>query len=170
MQGRSVPDRPLAGTAPPPFVHPFAHDGRWYTYDVNSNELLEVDAALGRTLLALTSPRPNRELACLVAVLGREPVAGALAEIAQARREEGLFLSRRPRIEPRVLTDADRVAYDTRLSHLILAVTDDCNLACRYCPQAAAGGPPPRPRPARSPLFRRAVRRHGRSRRLVLRW
>jgi len=142
-----APPEHANATIPPPFVRVFAHDGRWHAYDVNSNQLLDVDAALGRTLLALTLARPPRGLERLAAELGRSSVAGALAEIAQARREEGLFLAHRPRIVPRRLTDADRAAYGTKLSHLILAVTDDCNLACGYCPQASARARPGAARP-----------------------
>lgn len=137
----------MIATADSSFVHAFAHNGRWYAYDVNTNDLLEVDAALGPVLAALTSDYPDRELARLTVEIGREAVGGAMAEVKEAQRDEGLFSCHRPRIVSRRLTDADRAAYESRLSHLILSVTEDCNLACRYCPQAARRARPQAPRP-----------------------
>ncbi len=130
-----------------PFVHAFAHRERWYAYDVNTNDLLEIDQALGRTLMALSSARPESAVGRLTVDIGREPVAAALAEIVEARRSDGLFVAERPRIVPRSLAAAEWAQYDSGLSHLVLIVTEDCNLACRYCPQAAVRPESPRRMP-----------------------
>ncbi len=137
-----------------PFVHVVSHGARWLAYDVNTNALLEVDETLGRVLGALSVGRAGAALEGVARERGREAVGAALAEIGQAQRDEGLFLARRPRVAPPAFGPAERAACDSGLKHLVLSVTSDCNLACRYCPQARAreGGATPRAMPVTTAL------------------
>ena len=115
------------------FCHVFVHEDRHYAYDIGSNGLYEIDAVLA-AVLPLWGPHSAEEVVDRLADRhGRETVLAAIAEILAARGDEGLFLQRRPLIKPFVLSQGERQAYDNRLGHLILSVTEACNLRCRYC-------------------------------------
>ncbi len=116
-----------------PFCHVFDVDGRIIAYDVATNGLVEVEPALA-AVLPLYGPLTRREIvADLAPRFGAAAVRAAFAAIERGRSERGLFLARRPRLVP---PPAD-VACDRDLEHLVLTVTERCNLRCRYCLHAA---------------------------------
>lgn len=111
-----------SGAGQSSFGHVFTSEGRTYYYDTHRNEIIEVEPELG-ALLAWQGPDSG--------VVG---VAAAPARLQEARgalavgQAEGLFLTRRPRMVP---PPPDPV--DADLRHLVLTVTDRCNLRCHYC-------------------------------------
>lgn len=134
-------DDPPARAADParraPFCHVFAIGDRDFVYDVHTNGLLEVEPALA-AVLPRYGVTPRRELLRELAPrFGADAVREAFAAIERGRRERGLFLARRPRLVPPPAAQAARGACDRDLEHLVLTVTERCNLRCRYCTHGA---------------------------------
>lgn len=111
----------------PPFVHLFEAEGGFFVYDVNTNALLEVEPPLAAVLPLVGTLSAAAIGTRLAGEFTPEEIAGALAAVARGR-QEGLLLGRRVRLVPR----ADPFA-DTGLRHLVLTVTERCNLRCAYC-------------------------------------
>jgi uncharacterized protein len=119
------------------FCHVFRHRGRHVVYDVPTNRLLAVDPVLA-AVLPLYRPLRRAELNDrLGSQFSRAAIDAAVAEIEDGRRREGLFRTDRPQSTPPVWTAADDHALACCRRQLILAVSEDCNLRCRYCPLGA---------------------------------
>ena len=104
---------------------------RDYAYDVGTNALLEIEpplAALLRSLSHGDGPDPEDEFTPDQMRRARESLARA--------RGEGLFSSHRPRIR----AESGSESRDRNLQHLVLTVTEACNLRCRYCLHGAELG------------------------------
>lgn len=102
-------------------------------YDVGSGALLDVDPVLADVL-----PRygPLDAAQVEAALAGRHPAAAiraAVAEIEAARAGEGLFATARPPLAEIAWSAEDDDAYGHGLRHLVLEVTEACNLRCHYC-------------------------------------
>ena len=96
-----------------PFCHTFTAVGRTFAFDVHTGTLLEIDPALAGVLE------------------GRKPIgdSAAHAALAAAQENEGLFPERRPELVPTPVRLAKVGECDSQLSHLVLSVTEQCNLA-----------------------------------------
>lgn len=116
-----------------PFCHSFEADGRRFVYDVHTNALLEVEPVLA-AVLPLYGPLTRRGITTRLAPkYGVASLREAFAAIERGRRERGLFLSWRPRPLPPPAALAEPGVGDRDLQHLVLTVTERCNLRCRYC-------------------------------------
>ena len=105
----------LGGTAigTSPTCHVFTVGTDFYAYDLNSQQLLAVEP----------------ELAALLRQDGSSS-RGALDALRKAQ-DEGLFRSHQLRMVPPQIPNGSRV--DQGLQHLVLTVTEACNLRCTYC-------------------------------------
>ncbi len=115
-----------------PYGHVFQSGGRNFFYDVNTNTLLEIEPVLAATL-PLVGTLPEAEIISRRASgFSASQVKKALEAVATGQRE-GLFLALRPQIPAplRPLKDGD--SYDRDLRHLVLTITEACNLRCSYC-------------------------------------
>lgn len=118
---------------PAPFGHVFAVNGRDHFYDVHTNSLLEIEPALA-AVLPLYGPRSRRSIVAELAPrFGAGAIREAFAAIERGRRERGLFRARRPRLVPPPARWARAGECDRDLQHLVLTVTEQCNLRCSYC-------------------------------------
>ncbi len=115
------------------FCHVFSCNGQPHVYDVGTNDIYRIDPVLA-AVLPLYGPLDEPAIvAHLQDSHAPAAVRAAITEIDEARQREGLFLSLRPDIIRTFPPHFDRKAYESRLSHLILTVTEQCNLRCRYC-------------------------------------
>lgn len=114
-------------------------DGAPVWYDTAQNALLQVDPVLGAALPLFGRDNDADVTARLAGDHPPGAVRRALAEIRRARAEEGLFALAGP---PAVLPDLDALVRDarTQLSHLVLGLSERCNLRCLYCPQDHEAG------------------------------
>lgn len=118
---------------PTPFCHIFAADGANFVYDVNSNELLEVEPVLAAVLPLIGTMGTAEILARLAGAFPADQVRRAVETVARAQDSEGLFLPGRPVLIPPDAGQDEPGRCDSNLQHLVLTVTDRCNLRCRYC-------------------------------------
>ncbi len=116
-----------------PFCHIFEWEKNTFVYDVGSNELLAVEPELAAVLplfgkrseSAITNNFKNEYLV--------SKIKTACAIISSAQVEEGLFIARQPLLEPSDPRLAQPGVCDSHLGHLVLTLTERCNLRCRYC-------------------------------------
>ncbi len=125
------------------FCHVIEHHGRHVVYDVPTGRLLRVDEVLAAVLPLFGRCNRDAVIAGLAGRFGAGPVGAAIAEIEDARRQEGLFLAPRTPAAAPGWSDADERAFTRGRRQLILEVSEDCNLRCRYCPHTTAVGQRP---------------------------
>ncbi len=103
-----------------PFGHVFHSADLPYYYDVPSQEIVALDPAL---VAVLIDGEVDRKV---------------WQTIEKARKDEGLFLGTRPRLVSGTLFSETAAEYAKDLKHLILTITENCNLRCRYCLHGAS--------------------------------
>lgn len=109
------------------FVHLFKVGDGAFVYDVNTSALLAVEPPLA-AVLPLVGALPASEITRrLAGDFSPKEIARALGAVARGRRE-GLFQGRRVRLVPRA-----ELPGDTAPRHLVLTLTERCNLRCAYC-------------------------------------
>ena len=125
--------RDVPRTDSAPFVHKFQTNRQKYVYDGNTRRIIRVSPVVwdviedfgckdGRQVIAGHSSRWNGE-----------EITAAMREIAQAQKEQGLFLSNRPRQIRLPGKEMIKKRLDEQREQLILNVTEDCNFRCSYC-------------------------------------
>lgn len=116
-----------------PFCHIFEAGGSPYVYDVNTNQLLAADPVLA-AVLPLFGTMPDSEIEEeLKNDFLLSKIREACATIRYAQREEGLFLFPQTLLAPADPRLAQPGVCDSGLQHLVLTVTEQCNLRCTYC-------------------------------------
>lgn len=115
------------------FGYVFHTCGQDFYYDVHTNQILQVEPELAAVLPLFGTLSQECLLAELKTVFSEAKVLEACAIIESARIEEELFLARRPLLVPPDPKLSKPGECDSHLHHLILTVTEKCNLRCRYC-------------------------------------
>jgi uncharacterized protein len=107
-----------------PFIKKFKHDGLFYIYDVNTNQIVEVEKTVYDLIDRLDDTPSNRS-----------GMSDAAEKIKNAQTEYGLFSSFRPLKVSLGIQGVDdlKKLYQKGLNQLLLEVTGNCNLNCRYC-------------------------------------
>lgn len=116
-----------------PFIKRFRTRDRRYVYDVNTNHILEVDPVVHAVVGDVHRLGPSALLEKWRGTHGAAEVRRALGEIRRAERE-GLFRTDRPgAVKPFGADSVEARVANAPCEHLILNVTEDCNLRCRHC-------------------------------------
>ncbi len=119
------------------FGHVFQTKDLHFYYDVNTNQILEIDPELA-AVIPLFGTMSQEDLVQSLKETWPEPkILEACAIIETARKEEGLFLAFRPLLAPPDPKLARPGECDSNFQHLVLTVTERCNLRCRYCVHGA---------------------------------
>lgn len=119
------------------FGHVFETGNQTYFYDTHQNEILEIEKELA-AVLPLWGVKTRAEIeAELCNEIPLPIIREAFDTIETAQQREGLFLAQRPRIVPPAPSLSEPGVCDTNLRHLVLSVTDQCNLRCKYCVHGA---------------------------------
>lgn len=127
-----------------PFVKPFQNNDKYYIYDVNTNQIIEVEKTI-HDIIETYHPEHTEELqAAFSAVYSREELLRAFREIEEARSGSGLFSAHRP---ARISLGSDDPAqleqfHANGLQQLLLEVTRQCNFKCSYCQVSGEYGHP----------------------------
>lgn len=104
-------------------IHTFEVLGKRFVYDINSAHCFEIDGLTCDILNTSEAGGPEEIVSKLSHVYGREKVALALSELLQLSTEGDLFSKE----------ETTNITGDDVVEFLILHVTRDCNLRCRYC-------------------------------------
>ncbi|MCP5106173.1 MAG: radical SAM protein, partial [bacterium] len=110
-----------------PFIKKFSDEGFFYIYDVNTNQVVEVE----KTVYDIIDEYQYKDK-------NTPGLKQSLEEIENARAEHGLFSNFRPKKVTLGLRTADAVKklHEKGLKQLILELTRGCNLNCGYCSTA----------------------------------
>lgn len=114
-----------------PFIHKFRTEKNCYVYDVNTNRVLRV----GETTFELIDRDESSELEKLNQGFhhSTELVEESLREISEGKKK-GFFSSHRPNsMAFGNGTPIEDLCSISKYQHLILNVTEKCNLRCSYC-------------------------------------
>ncbi len=118
------------------FCHCFQFRDDWYAYDVSTNATYRIDEVLAHVLPIWGKLDDVQVIEHLKGQFTREQVQKAIAEIQEARVQDNLFLPCYPDeiLPPEAKFETgDYLPLGVGCS-LILSVTEQCNLRCRYCP------------------------------------
>jgi uncharacterized protein len=117
-----------------PFIKKFKSETAYYVYDVNTNEILNVDEVVYSIIDDLYKLSQEDIVRKWESRFDRTEVSRALEEIRYAQIEDGLFSASRPhQINPYGGRDVKAQIEEPCFQHLILNVAESCNLRCRYC-------------------------------------
>jgi uncharacterized protein len=115
------------------FGHVFQAEGQDFYYDVHTNMILEIEPEMAAVIpIYGTMPRVAF-VECLKEDWAESKIHEACESIESARKEEGLFYSQRPKLVPPDPKLSIPGECDSGLHHLVLTVTERCNLRCKYC-------------------------------------
>lgn len=109
-----------------PFIKKFTQDGFFYVYDVNTNQIVEVEEDVFNIIDSCNMPLTDQKSLHINA---------SLKKIRQAQKSSGLFSKFRPKKVLMGLRTADHVKdfHNKNCSQLLLELTTGCNLNCTYC-------------------------------------
>jgi len=119
----------MTATPRKPLIKKISTARRNYIYDTWTNEIIEVDNAIFNIL---PGSSPKIDLKTEFTEPERER---ALREIEEAKRD-GFFREDRPEIESfpeEHLSEIVDQAMQEGPEHIILSITERCNMLCRYC-------------------------------------
>lgn len=117
----------------PAFVHLFHEQGQPFAYDVNTNQVLMVEPVLGAVLEVYGHFSGQEILEKLSDRFDAAEIQEAMTTICDAQASEGLFLPRSVSLVAPKIAPTKETPHDQGLRHLVLTVTDGCNLRCQYC-------------------------------------
>jgi uncharacterized protein len=117
-----------------PFIKKIETNDALYIYDVNSNELIEVD----RLIYDIIDHIEENNLEEILRRFGHKYKAEELREryegIKELQKENELFSTFRPEICSGVKSASDvKALHNLSLSQIILELSNRCNLRCKYC-------------------------------------
>lgn len=116
-----------------PYIHKLRTKNNNYIYDVWTNEILKVDDVTYDIIDVIYSKRENDIINIYRNKYKESDIIRSLNEIKIAINKENLF----SRIKKRKLVFYNNMEIKEKcnngLSHLILNVTEQCNLRCKYC-------------------------------------
>lgn len=117
-----------------PFIKKFAIGSDYYIYDVSSNHILNVDKVIYSIINSHYCLINKRERSKhLNTKFTPKKAQKALREIHSFRRKGGFSDARPKGLKYHKPFDQLKRELQTRLQQLILNVTEDCNLRCKYC-------------------------------------
>jgi len=124
----------MGTSAVKPLIKKLQTDRNKYVYDANTNDILRVDDVV-YDLVDSIGGVPREELVTRFAKKHGEPaVRDALEQIDEFCKGSSFLSSGRPsRLEFPLSREQLEEVLDRNLGHLILGITEACNLRCRYC-------------------------------------
>jgi uncharacterized protein len=118
-----------------PFVRLFKTVSYYYSYDINSNDIIRLDELLYDVLTMLTSGVDEEDITqVLEERYSAEQIQNALQTIKEVQGTGRLFSGNRTKELGYLCCDkAFEVYYDRYIEQITLEVTQRCNQRCRYC-------------------------------------
>jgi len=118
----------------PFFGHLFESKGTFYYYEPSSQEIIALDPVLAAVLPNYEQCHKGEIPSELRTFFHPGEVREAMLAIEEAENTDDLFSRKRPLlISAAKPNDTGSTEYATNLQHLVLTLTENCNLRCRYC-------------------------------------
>lgn len=133
--GRAV-NQAADGGEPKPFFKKFKTKRNFYAYDANTGIIVQLNHSLYELLDCLTDPERKEEITSkLSQACGPQEVDGGLALLNRMIGKVGVFrpVSLRTRTVRPEIVRAQVHKMVGHLGHLVLSVSEQCNLRCSYC-------------------------------------
>lgn len=117
------------------WVKLFEVRGNKYCYDVGTNHIMKISPSLHDVLLKYDYTNKEEVLKDpLLATYGKAEISKTIRRIEKFNRDEGGFIpERRIRLKFPFSQENYEFLLNNFLSHLILNITESCNMRCRYC-------------------------------------
>ncbi len=122
----------------PFFGHLFQSDGNFYYYEATSQEIIALDPIMAVVLPHFEQCREGDIPSCVRTFFQPGEVRAAVEAIEQAINSDDLFSRQRPQLVAALTPIKPDEPYATDLQHLVLTLTENCNLRCRYCMHGAS--------------------------------
>ncbi|MBE0461561.1 MAG: radical SAM protein [Candidatus Aminicenantes bacterium] len=117
-----------------PFVYKFRNNGRHYIYDVNTNNILKTDECLYDIIDEFNYKNHEEVVNKFRNKYPLNKIKKCFDEINSKRKSSGMFSNERPKKMFFPFNKKEiKLILDNLMSHVILNVTEDCNLRCEYC-------------------------------------
>ncbi|MGD2090277.1 MAG: radical SAM protein [Candidatus Aminicenantes bacterium] len=125
----------ITNRADNPFIKKFSDCGFFYIYDVNTNQLVEVEKSVYDIIDEYVDDKTNGIESPSNGTYGNQGIKEIMEKINKARVENGLFSNFRPKKVTLGLNTADgvRELHAKGLSQIIIEVSRICNCNCAYC-------------------------------------
>lgn len=98
-----------------PFVFLFTEQGHYYVYDVNQNQVIEIPVAVYNYMN------------------GDAKTTLQIEEYVDGLKKEGYLKTNRVQMVEHPMTELASFYLNSKLNHMILQLTQNCNLRCEYC-------------------------------------
>jgi uncharacterized protein len=116
------------------FIKKFKSHDDYYIYDVNSNELIQVDEIIYDLIDNIGDDNLKEVIDKFQHKYGEQQIREKFTGIKEVQKEHGLFSTHRPTIASNFQNKEDIEAYlHSGLSQIILELSNRCNLRCKYC-------------------------------------
>jgi len=115
-----------------PFIKPFQFKGDYYIYDVNLNEILQVDELTYRILFLSLEMMPNNIIKTLENDFSSQEINQKLQYINELKKKHSLFGNNRIK---KVVSENkyDENTAFKKTKEIIINVSEACNMRCKYC-------------------------------------
>ena len=116
------------------WVKLFNLNGKTYCYDVGTNHLMQITEVLADALSLYNYANSSDVKKALAPKYTDKDIFNALKIIEEFNQGKGGFiLEKRIRLKFPFNQEEYRYLLDNFLRHLVLNITDDCNMRCKYC-------------------------------------
>ncbi|UCH94956.1 MAG: radical SAM protein, partial [Candidatus Aminicenantes bacterium] len=119
-----------------PFIKKFSDGGFFYIYDVNTNQIIEVEKSVYDSIDKYEYNTNNSIEAPHKGAYQDTDIKKSQEKIIEAGKNYGLFSNYRPKKVTLGIktTDGVKKLHGNGLSQIILEITRSCNQNCSYCP------------------------------------
>lgn len=118
-----------------PFIKKFSHQGDFYVYDVNTNQIVEVEKSVYDIIDDYEDDNAAWLEARYKSIYPISQLKDGIEKIKKAKMELGLFRNFRPKKVALMAREPEHIKklHANGLQQMILELTRDCTLNCSYC-------------------------------------
>jgi uncharacterized protein len=120
-----------------PFIKKFKHNGLFFIYDVNTNQIVEVEKVVYDIIDDYEDKNARLIEAKYKGIYSIPELSSTIERIEDARKKNGLFSNFRPKKVTMGLRRVEAIKEfhsKTGITQMLLEITRACNLKCLYCP------------------------------------